>query len=402
MNGEPVAEEPSDTDEESLAPGPEESTQQILEAAMEAECPTSHDQLVRLHRFGIISRPRQHSLGHGRGTVSLYPAGTGALVIRATELKKRFDLKEVAWTMWWEGLDVPGRRARAYLSKAVESFVSEWSELVDEHGHLTPKAEDFLDRAGDPDVRIDSMPMRWARRRVGTDNFDWFLSLLLAVVAGRTAELSLEDLHLIERGMGIDKARTDVLAPIGKPWLDGDIREDFDNIGWLANPGAIAAALAEVSDDELRQLRDKTKLFCSFVSNLGRIVRDTNDRWAFGFGAFGAIFDDMLSRPAGQALVLLLVMRVVQAGFGPGLDQNVAHAPDAQQARLMHDALMALREAVPAVAGAFPVRWLGNAMSDPSYNPRIQERIAKLREDDDVRAQIDAFFEAHPQYRVAE
>lgn len=395
-------EESTETGEGPLAPRPEESTEQVLKAAVGAGCPTSHDQLVRLHRFGIIPRPRQHSLGRGRGTVTLYPAGTAMLVIRASGLKKRFDLGEVAWTMWWDGLAVPDRLARSYMRKVVESFVKEWGELVDEHGDLTAKAEEFLDRAADPDTRIDSMPMRWARRRVGREDFDLFLSFLLAVVAGRTDELSLENLQLIERGMGIDRARADVLATTGKPWLDGDIREDFDNIARLVNPAGIAVALAEASDHDLRQLRDKTKLFCSFVSSMGSIVRGTNDRWAFGFGGFGAIFDDMLSRPGSQALLLLLVMRVVQAGFAPGLDQIVANASGAEQARRMHDAVIALREEVPEVADAFPVRWLGKAMSDSSYDERIHERIRELREDDEVRAKIDCFFNAHPEYRVSE
>lgn len=332
----------------------------------------------------------------------MYPAGTTALVIRATELKSRFDLEEVAWTMWWEGLDVPDRLARSYLQEAAQSFVKEWDEIVDERGDLTEKAEDFLNRAAEQETRIDSIPLSWARRRVGIDNFDEFLSLLLAVVSGKAADLSLEDLQLLERGMGIDRARSDVLVTTGKPWLDGDIREDFENIGRLANPEAVAAVLAEVSDEELRELRDKTKLFCSFVSNMGAVVRQTVDRWAFGFGGFGAIFDDMQSKPATQAQVLLLVARVVQAGFALGLDQNVANASGAEQTRRAHDAVVALREAVPEVAEAVPIRWLGKAMSDPGYNPRIQQRITELREDGEVRAKIVAFFERHPEYRVSD
>jgi hypothetical protein len=330
----------------------------------------------------------------------MYPSGTALLVIRATALKARFDLEEVAWTMWWEGLDVPDRLARSYLTKAAGFFVREWSALVDEQGNPTPKTEDILDRASD--ARIDWMPLRWVRRRVGTDDFDLFLSLLLGVMAGRTADLSLEHLQLIEHGMGIDRARTDVLATTGKPWLEGDIREDFENIGNLVNPVGIATALVEASDEQLRELRYKTQLFCSFVSNMGAIVRETIDRWAFGFGGFGAIFDDLLKRPASQAQMLLLVLRVVQAGFAPGLDQNVANAPGAEQARRAHDALIALREKVPEIAEAVPLRWIGKAMSDPSCNPRIQERIAELRQDDAVRAKIDAFFDAHPEYRVPE
>lgn len=394
--------ETSETGKNAPMPGPEESTEEILKAARDAGWSTSHDQLVRLHQFGIIQRPRQRPLGRGKGTVTLYPVGTTALVIRATELKRKFDLAEVAWTMWWEGLAVSDSLARSYLTKAAKSFIKQWGELVDEQGDLTAKAHDFLDRAGAPETRIDSMPMRWARRRVGTDNFDPFLTLLLAVVAGRTADLPLEDLELIERGMGIDRARTDVLATTGNPWLDGDIREDFENIRRLANPADIATALTEASDEELRELRDKTKLFCSFVSNMGSVVRQTIDRWAFGFGGFGAFFDDMLKGPAGQALVLLLVVRVVQAGFAPGLDQNVSNAPGAEQTRRIQDAVIALREAVPEVADAVPLRWFGKAMSDVSYTARIQERIAELRQDDEVRTKIDAFFEAHPEYRVSE
>lgn len=397
MSDDPGVDVPSEGNE----PGPEESTELILKAATDAGVPTSHDQLVRLHRFGIIPRPRQQALGRGKGTVTLYPAGTSTLVIRATELKKRFDLAEVAWTMWWEGLDIPDRLARAYLDKAAQSFVKEWGEIVDEHGELTEKAEDFLDRAGDPKTRIDSVALGWARRRVGIDNFDEFLALLLAVVTGTAANLPLEDLQLLERGMGIDRARSDVLATTGKPWLDGDIREDFENIGRLANPDTVAAVITEVSDDQLRELRDKAKQFCSFVSDMGAVVRQTADRWAFGFGGFGAIFDDMQTKPATQAQMLLLVARVVQAGFAPGLDQNLANAPGAAQTRRAHDALVALRQAVPEVAEAVPLRWLGKAMSDSRYNQRIQERVVALRDDDVVRAKIEAFFDAHPEYRLS-
>jgi hypothetical protein len=379
----------------------DETAESIIEAASAAGHDLSREQLIRLHQHGLVPRPHQVSrgAGGGRGKATVYPSGTTDLVLRICELRRsEHRLDELGWLAWWTGLPIPDRLARRYLAAQAADFLQTKGELFTDDGELADKALDALDAS--PDAQLDQLPMRWARRRVGTGEFDWFLDRLLMVVAGRTDELTSEDLGLLERGIGLDRARTDKLATTGAPWLDSDPRADFETIAERVAPEAIEKALNSASDEQLSRARDKAKAFAAVVSNLGSVLRETGDRWSYGFAAFGAIFDRMLSTPAQQAQFVLFLLSCVEADGSEGLEQIIAQNEQATLTLRSHEAIKALREAVPEVAAAIPLKTLGKAMSDATYQEKINARLGELRQAHGD--EIDAFFAEQPEHRVSE
>src|SRR5438034_7454182 len=65
-------------------------------------------QLARWHRAGLLARPvRRQGLGRGKGTVSIYPPGTGKQLLSLVAIHSRERrLPFVAWKLWWEGHNI--------------------------------------------------------------------------------------------------------------------------------------------------------------------------------------------------------------------------------------------------------------------------------------------------------
>jgi hypothetical protein len=262
-------------------------------------------------------------------------------------------------------------------------------------GELTDFADDALDAARN--IRIEQLPMSWTRRRVGANDFDLFLQSLLMVFAGRTVDLTDEAIAQMEHGLGLDRARTDTLANTGGPWLDSDPRADFEHIGERASLEGMEKALTSASDTDLRQARDNVKAFVPVVSQLGRVLRETNDRWSHGYAAFGPIFEYMLSSPEGQAQFVLYMLSNVAADGTEGLDVIIDQREGVERTAQVFEALKALRDEVPEVAKAIPLRMFGKATQTEAGQAKLIARIADLRAT--CGDEMDAFFARHPEHR---
>jgi hypothetical protein len=237
-------------------------------------------------------------------------------------------------------------------------------QLVDPDGGLTEKAEDELDeahRSGAP------KPFRRMRRRVGSEEFGEVLQALLLVVSGHVDQLGPSSLARVEHALGTDRARSDLLGSTGRPWLDGDVRDDMVNIGRLIDPVRLGHLVDKFSDAELDVARDEVRLFASGISSLARFMRMTMDNWAYGMAAWGLNFDEIVEDPPGQAMLILMWLSCKEAGLGEGM-AAILDAVRAQPAMgAQFDVLIQLREAVPAVGKAVPLKWLGKPMRDPSF-----------------------------------
>jgi hypothetical protein len=91
----------------------------------------------------------------------------------------------------------------------------------------------------------------------------------------------------------MDRARRDVLGSTGKPWLDGDPREDFENISRLSDPSRFVAVIENATDNDLADARDEVKRFCAGISDLAHVMRESGDNWSYGIAAWGRSFDDL-------------------------------------------------------------------------------------------------------------
>lgn len=345
------------------------------------------DGLRRLHRSGVIERPRQHSRG-ALGSQTLYPPGTATVRLEAIEVhRKQRNLGTVAWAMWWRGLTRPELVARKRLTVFAGKLIEIERRLVSVEGNLTEEAEAVLDRA--VTARL-SKPLRQMRRRVGADRFDEVVQALFYVAAGQAATLGPEALGQLEHAMGMDRARTDVLGSIGGPWIDGDVRQDMVAIGKIASADGFLGALEAASDEDLDAARDEVVRFATGIADLAYGMRRTIDNWAYGMAGWGTSFEEMLADADGQAYLVLIWLRCRQFGLGTGMQMVLDSIGTHRQLREQIDLILQLREAVPAVGAAVPRSWFKKILEDPSVQENINGAIAEVRKGH--AEEIDAFF----------
>src|SRR5258708_33835896 len=95
----------------------------------------SATQLSRWHREGLLPRPRQRSMGRGKGTQSVYPAGTCSQLLALCKIRNQTRLLgRVGWHLWWKGFPVDKRHWAPALEQAAhvwDATVSGMSEAFD-------------------------------------------------------------------------------------------------------------------------------------------------------------------------------------------------------------------------------------------------------------------------------
>src|ERR1700733_9866438 len=102
---------------------PAESRDEVIQRALVLGYAVSPTQLARWHRAGLLPRPRQQALGRGRGTETLYPAGTALQVVAICQIKdEERRLERIAFRLWWEGFSVDLSVIQGQLAAAVQSF----------------------------------------------------------------------------------------------------------------------------------------------------------------------------------------------------------------------------------------------------------------------------------------
>jgi len=133
-----------------------ETTEEVLAAAVAAGYSVSRAQLVRWHRVGLLPRPSTTGLGQGRGTMTLYAAGTSRQLVALCEIRKRYRrLDDAGWLLWWQGYEVPDRLVTGYLQKAVSRYVDSWTKALTPEGTPTDLMDCGRDRPfGRPPAQI--------------------------------------------------------------------------------------------------------------------------------------------------------------------------------------------------------------------------------------------------------
>ena len=370
----------------------EESAADLIARTKAGGYDVTMDQLTRWHRRGLLPKPRQVSLGR-KGSELRFPAGTSERLLELLRLKNlNRSLAKVGWGLWWGGYEVPDRLAREYITKLIQTNRRLLGQLVTEDGELTEKAHDALDKATG---ELPTGTVRRARRRVGKEDFEFFMQSLLLVAGGHTDLVKTEDLEMLEHGMAIDHARTDPLVSTGEPWLKGDVRVDFENIVNLNNSIFLLDMLDQSSDAALRQARDQAKAFMSVVINVGTMVQPAGAS-AFGYGAFAQDFSELSTQPDGQAYLTVGLLAAGRAGYQQGIDQTTSQLDQSEVGVRKHQIFLELRAAVPGLGSVITDHRLGASMKNAAANERLQADIRASRAA--WGPEIDAFFAGHPEY----
>ncbi len=383
--------------------GSGETRDGLIELARVNGYEISAAQLRRWHLAGLLPRPEQEHLSRGRGTRSIYPAGTGEQLVALCELhlgrgEKRLD--RVAWRLWWRGHDVSMEQVRIFLEKVAAELDRLMEQLVDPEGGLSESAQDQVDAAAK--MRL-SKPLSGARKRVGAKSFDTFVGLMYGLGTGTFEALQPGDpqadidRRVLEKGLGLERARTDRIGG-NEPWLP----EDWAGSGLAQMSRFIGGIrwgeeLAGLAGEELRDARDSARPWLEMIGGYARIFEQTLGRGALGITAIGEAIRE--AEPEDQAYFVLLW--AVGRAKGPavlreGMRANGVIDPGLREGLGAWELLYHLRREIPAVAEALPPREFGAAIKDPRRMERLEGRLARLRERH--ADEIGAFFRAHPEH----
>jgi hypothetical protein len=219
----------------------EEPRDQVIADAARAGHAITADQLARWHRAGLLPRPRQLSLGRGRGTISVYPAGTGEQVVALCQFKdedRRLD--RVACRLWWEGFPVDLALIRRQLLKTADGIAEAMEhagevprgrargfDAVMTHGLGPRRLATMVTAATRPRSDGAARLARWeAARPPSLDDLARFIGDLIAdwVTGVRAAEILMsateDDLLLArERARFLLSVMQELLGPLA--WIFG-------------------------------------------------------------------------------------------------------------------------------------------------------------------------------------
>jgi hypothetical protein len=364
--------------------------------------PVTDAQLARWHRAGLLPRPHVQRLGRGKGTRSVYPAGTSRRLIRIAAVhQQEHRLGHAAWRLWWEDggpLAAPARTFLIGVARKLDRQRAEIVQLVDG------------DAAGDPDAirEMDELsssmqndrlpqPLGQARSRVGTAQFPTVGRMLLELVTDRFSgfeadpETGVDDGALLEKSWGLDRARTDRLANSG-PWLEGDLAPDLSKLSRLIASTA-QLELAQSSDDVLDVARVELREFLVTINTAARMLKTLFGPDAFGYGMFGQLF--AVDSAKGQATSLLGWMLLRQdEELHAGMRQFIGLSPQAQATERLYEITNQLRAEVPELADVLSPERLGAAQLNAAENDRLRDEIRAIA--DANRTEVDSFLARFP------
>ena len=358
--------------------------------------------LARWHRWGLIPRPvGRRFLGRGKGSVTLYPPGTKAQLLRVRELL-RHDRRaaHAIWQLWREGYPVPIDRIRAFLHDIAQQF-DRGIQILKHGSHLSKRFWQYLDGVGD--ARLKDPILRRTRRRVGKARFPTLVRILAEVVTGTfvgwqpvagTGAADMSDRDILEKGAGLERARIDRVGNAG-PWLSRDTADDLRALSRAIAAAPLREVLADTPDEELLQARADLNILLSRLNALSVLSEGLLGRGAFGFGR---IREFASASPLGQGFFLLiwLALRREQTNieafnaFVRGSAEWLPHVASAE-------ALQQLRAELPEVAKLLSYRRCRTALRDPAAMGRLQAELKAFS--DTNKEPIRAFFARHPEYR---
>jgi hypothetical protein len=201
-------------------------------------------------------------LGRGKGSETLYPAGsTEQLLVICEALKKKRRLVEVTWALWWRGRPVAEERVWE---------LCEW-EIVRLQERSVAAGFDVDYEDGDPANPVEIIdawarrshlpkPLSAIRRQLGADRLAGFAIFLIKASAGAQPGFSQQeedlDAETLAKGFGMANAQ--------------DAEGALELVEWLSDLPKHREALAAASFDELCAARDEVRkaahLFMAFAA----------------------------------------------------------------------------------------------------------------------------------------
>lgn len=322
-----------------------ESRDDLIKSAASLGYAITAAQLARWHRAGLLPRPNQRSLGRGRGTETVYPAGTSVQLVALCHMREgERRLDRLAFGLWWDGFTVDPDVIKDLLKASAGSMEEQLRKAV----------------AGGQVASTFGAPLRQV---LGPQR--------ITVIDAR--------LHAGDLGAG-----TTVLpwesAPSGIPSLD-DLADVLGRaVASRLADGPLAGLITQVSETDLVLARDRAKLIVSLM--------EVAAPFAWLYGRAGAIFKLMermaaaltTSDYAGLVVAALAFSPYVRPDLLKAMDAGIEPPPLAEELRK----ILIIRERVPGAAEVFTPMTVRALLRDKEaadrYRPGIEQFVADHRE----------------------
>lgn len=384
----------------------EVSSQDLIAAASRHGYTVRTHQLAHWQRQALLPTPRQEHLGHGRGSVTWYPAGTETQLLALLEAHDRHrTLSHVAWDLWWKGYPVGEVLVRQFLLASARKLdqVVEYLRNPETDG-LSDDAIKLLDSQQWHLPQPMAAQIRGLPPGYGDAIMETGLQLLAGTYEGLPdiPQFSLSPVAAFERALGLGRARTDHWVE-GGPWLTGSEDEVAAHIGALAQmlQGLEWEDMAQsLPWGDLSTMRDQLCTVSTFLDVFSTSADQALGRNAFGFSVVRQMLRRMLGTPFGQVLALLIwgLLRgdpAVREG-----QTKFAHVAATELPRWERSSATyaALAQVFPDGAHLFELAADLRTVTNPEARETRMRELRSFRASH--AAALDQFFAEHPEFRV--
>lgn len=379
-----------------------ETTDYLLALAERHHFSLTADQLHRLHLEDMIERPIQaHPLGKV-GSETVYPTGTGDLLLAICTLRqqKRQSFTTIAWQLWWDGYPIPLARIRADLRKEAEQW-EKMRSVISRPGakKLSRLARKFLEKF--TFQRIKYPELSQARKRIGCTSFATFTRIVLEIGAGSFqgyeddgAGSRDEEQKIMEKGFGLSQTPIDRAHNIN--WTT-NLEQGLIELSNLVASNPWYAWLDEVSDAELLRNRDDFRLLLTALESLSSAIEEAAGKGAVG----GLVLYQTLYRVVKKALPFsFLSLSLLRQQLPTAMDEILGSAHQwLKGGKPAFVVLQQLQVEVPAIRLLLaPQRWKATMRSERAQKRHLLECQLFYEQH---REELMAFWERHPEWYKA-
>lgn len=381
-----------------MRPDDGETAAYLLTCIQQQNLLLTADQLRRLHLEGLIARPLQD---HPKGTIgseTVYPKGTGDVLLAICTLREpRQSFAAVAWQLWWEGYPIPLARIRTDLRNTVE----EWERL--RRQLCLPGTRTFTKFAWKMLRKVAFHRFRepflnQARKRVGTTSFDTFTRVLLEIATGNFrgytddgAGAREEERQILEKGFGL--SRTSIDRALRVDWTE-NLEDALVKLSRIVASNPWGKWLDQASDTELLRNRDELRLLLTAFASLSAAIDDIGGKQAFG----GSILYQVLGTLGKKQLpIVFLFWSTLRWCMDTPIDELLLSARQWLEEGLpAYTALRQLQVEVPVTRSLLTPRKRKAAMRNERAQMQYFAECQAFYEQH--REELMAFWQRHPEW----
>lgn len=382
-----------------------ETRNELIELAQANGYTVRTTQFTAWHRFGILPKRTRVALGKGHGTRSVYPIGTGKQLLalcRIHQTEKR--LNHVAWHLWWVGYDVDLKRIRTFLERVALQFERAQRELVDEStGELSPSARKYIENAAS--LRLKGS-LAHARKRIGKQRFETFLTVIFEVFTGRFEGLHMDteeaeyEQNILEQGLGLQRARKDYVDAI-EPWLPAQwVERTLKPLSQFLGQRQWTSKLTILSDAELVQARNELRPVLELIAQGVPTVVQLLGNGAFGLGALSEALTTIDAQTEAIVLLMWAILRFQQPHALPGVKPINEINSELLNGLNVGRRLTQMTHALPDLGNILSPRKFTAALKKPQHMQRLFIQLHQFYQEH--TEQVEEFLKGHSEYSYEE